>query len=230
MRFVFDAVRGAYHARLGTPGADYAVAFAGGDLFCFAVCDGAGSAPKAHLASDYFARHVLMMLLLGETPADAIRAAASEMFNAVSPPSDYYTTVVAGCVRGDTLRFAAVGDSPLLWRSGGVWRASAVVKGEHAGETAFVGMPGWEEYLVEGDASGVDALLATTDGLSGVYFGYEYSEDRGWVVVPSGIYLDRLVEALVSGDLGPEEFSELLSSDRVMAINDDDKGAVLWAR
>lgn len=230
MRFVFDAVRGVYHARLGLPGADYAAAFAGGDAFCFAVCDGAGSSVRGHLAADYLARHVLMRMLLGDMPVDAVKTAASGMLAVVSSPSEYYTTVVAGCVKAGYLQFASVGDSPLLWRAKGVWRASPVVKGEHAGETAFVGMPEWESYLMTGEANDVDAILATTDGLSGVYFGYTYSEGRGWMVVPDATYLDRLVAALISGELGPEEFSALLSSGRVMAINDDDKGAVLWAR
>ena len=209
-------------------GADSALAMHVDDTLYFALSDGAGSSALSHRVSDTVVYESVRLMISGMDPWDVphvLSMLIKEIFVGVDI-RDLYATLALGIYKDREIRYVTVGDSVILYRKGGRWYATEVVKGEFANETVFLLSEGWKDMLKVGQVEGVDAFVVSSDGLAGAYFYYRMSGDH-WYVEPSGIFLDKLVEAVETGRLSYDNITDLLSSEKLMDINDDDKSVVI---
>ena len=230
LKYVYGAETGIRHRRRGECGADSALALKEGDTLFFALSDGAGSSALSHRISQTVVYEAIRLMQGGVSPADLLTLLAAtirEVFSGVDT-GDLYATFVGGMYseRG-TLVYTSIGDSVALFRRGGVWHSSPIVKGEFANETVFLLSQGWQDFAVYGEEEDVDALVVSSDGLGGIYFFYKMREDASWYVEVSQGYLDKLTDAVCRGSLTYENIGDLLGNEKIMEINDDDKSVVI---
>ncbi len=228
LKYVYGIATGRAHKVRGGCGADSALAILVSDTLYFALSDGAGSSKLSHRVSDTLVYEAIRLMMSGMVPHDipeVLSVLVKEVFSGIDR-RHLYATLVVGTYTGETLTYASVGDSAVLYRTGGKWYSSEIVKGEFANETVFLLSEGWKDMLKVGQVSGVDGLVVSSDGLGGIYFYYKMKEE-GWYIEPHEAYLNKLLHAVKTDTLTYDNIAELLSNDRLMDINDDDKSVVI---
>ncbi len=228
LTYVYGACTGIRHRSLGECGGDSALAMYVDDTLYFSISDGAGSSSLSHRVADVITYESVRLMIGGVAVRDVplfLAPMIREIFSGIDK-RELYATLVIGMYKRGKLSYISIGDSVLLWRKGNVWHASEVVKGEFANETVFLLSDGWKEMMITDEVSGVDAIFVSSDGLGGAYFFYKMLEDR-WYVEPSHEYLNKLVEAVNTGELSFDNVGDLLCSDSLMEFNDDDKSVVI---
>ncbi len=230
LRYVYGVETGLRHRKHGGCGADSALALKENGRLLFALSDGAGSSSLSHSVSQVIVYEALRLMREGVLPGDLLPLLAAtirEVFSGIDK-KELYATFVGGIYDKDgTLSYTSIGDSVVLFRRGGVWHSSPIIKGEFANETVFLLSEGWQNMSVYGEEKGVDAIVSSSDGLAGIYFFYRMKEDASWYVDVSDKYLNKLTDAVCRGSLTYENIRDLLGNEKIMEINDDDKSVVI---
>jgi|GEM_PF-2271590 len=230
LRYVYGVETGLRHKKQGGCGADSVLALKEDDKLFFALSDGAGSSSLSHRVSQVIVYEAIRLMREGIFPGDLLPLLAAtirEIFSGVDK-RELYSTFIGGIYdKNGTLNYTSIGDSVVLYRRGGVWYSSPIVKGEFANETMFLLSEGWQEFSIYEEKEGIDAMVASSDGLGGVYFFYKMQEDTSWYVEASHKYLNRLADAVCSGSLTYDNIGDLLGNEKIMKINDDDKSVVI---
>lgn len=228
MKYVFGVSVGRKYKMMSGCGADSVLAMHIDDTLYFALSDGAGSSALSHRVSDAVVYESIRLMISGMDPRDVphvLSMLIKEIFMGIDR-RDLYATLAIGTYKDGQVTYVTVGDSVILYRKDGRWYATEVVKGEFANETVFLLSEGWKDMVKKGQVEGVDAIVVSSDGLAGAYFYYRMSGDH-WYVEPSGAFLDKLVDAVETGKLSYDNITKLLSSEKLMDINDDDKSVVI---
>jgi hypothetical protein len=224
---------------------------------CFALADGAGSSPHGPEAAEYlsssFAQAVRSAFgdrVGGEVRlrdpffclCDGLRRFA---ISKGRPPSQFLSTFV-GAVHvspapgaGDpNLIVASVGDSAAFVElagpgGGSVFRSHPVSKGEYANETRFLAGGEWESAYWERQYPNARGLVLASDGLAGIWFGYERRNpspwSSGWVAVPDERILSSLLRHAAKGDMDDAALAGVLGDESISRMNQDDKSALaVW--
>ncbi|WFB10651.1 protein phosphatase 2C domain-containing protein [Streptomyces sp. LX-29] len=217
-----------------------------------AVADGAGSRLRSDegsklavaLAMDAFARWASRPCPPGEAVHALLRHAYDEVADAFlyqtgDQADDFATTLAVLVLAPEWIGHLSVGDGFAIVRAGAVdGRAQfhllpqAAAASEYSNETVFLTSPGaerWVRTVCVRDA-GVDGALLSTDGLAQAAL----SRPDGGCQTPNASFAAAVLGSLDRPGPDPvrdeEELAALLRSDRLSALNADDKTLVRAVR
>ncbi|MER7176063.1 PP2C family serine/threonine-protein phosphatase [Streptomyces mesophilus] len=246
------SVEGYRHRRTGTPCQDAwdSAQWRTGDgedpVLVLAVADGAGSRPRSQegaqlavrLATEHFGREAAEL----RVPAgDAVHGLLHSAFQSVcreflvaveqtgAPAQDFATTLTVVVITPDWLGHLSVGDGLVIVRAGtgadgtGLFHLlpQAEAASEYSNETVFLTSRDVGRWVRTDcvDDPGIDAVVLSTDGLT------QAALTR--FQTPNASFLAAVLGPLESPAKDPDddeaELAELLRSDRLSAVNADDK-------
>ncbi|MFI6939584.1 PP2C family serine/threonine-protein phosphatase [Streptomyces sp. NPDC050418] len=245
------SVQGYRHRRNGTPCQDAwdSAVWSGGEqgpVLVLAVADGAGSRPRsqegaqlaARLATEHFGRAAAAGRTVQGAPVHellhtAYQDVCGDFLLAVErtgdPPEDFATTLTVVVIAPDWLGHLSVGDGLVIVRAGadeegaGLFHLlpQAAAASEYSNETVFLTSRDagrWVRTDCVADP-GIDAVVLSTDGLTQAAL----TRSR----TPNASFLSAVLGPLESPTADPgadeKDLTELLRSDRLSAVNADDK-------
>ncbi|MCW8100530.1 protein phosphatase 2C domain-containing protein [Streptomyces tauricus] len=237
------SVEGYRHRQSGLPCQDAWGHADAGTATVLAVADGAGSRSRSDegarlavdLATDRFARRAARRCPPGEAVhkllTEAFREVCEEFLHRTGEAADdFATTLTVVVLTPAWLGHLSVGDGFVVLRAGRTGdgerqfhllpRPAAV--SEYSNETVFLTSPGAEDRLSTACVldEGVDGVLLSTDGLAQAALG-------GRPPVPNASFTSAVLRSLDTPGADPEgdedDLAALLRSDRLTALNADDK-------
>lgn len=219
----------------------------GGPLTVLAVADGAGSRPSSdkgaelavRLATTHFARHAAAAV--GFESADAVHALLLDAFRTVraeflrrtgDAADDYATTLTVVVLAPTWLGHLSVGDGFVVLRAGTEdgerqfhLLPQADAPSEYSNETVFLttsNAADWVRTACVRDYA-IDGVLLSTDGLAQIALSWA----DGRPLEPNTSFASAVLRSLDAPGADSAEddaaLAELLRSDRLTAINADDK-------
>ncbi|WP_151479458.1 PP2C family serine/threonine-protein phosphatase [Streptomyces albicerus] len=237
------SVEGYRHRQSGVPCQDAWGQAVSDAVTVLAVADGAGSRSRSDegsrlavdLATEHFARRAAEPCPPGEAActllADAFRAVCKEFLHRTGGEAyDFATTLTVVVLTPAWLGHLSVGDGFVVLRAGRgrdgerlfhLLPQPAAVS-EYSNETVFLTSPGAEDRVSTACVldDGVDGVLLSTDGLAQAALG-------GRPPVPNASFTSAVLRSLDIPGADPEEdeddLAALLRSDRLTALNGDDK-------
>ncbi|MFF0137677.1 PP2C family serine/threonine-protein phosphatase [Streptomyces sp. NPDC005227] len=251
------SVEGYRHRRQGLPCQDACASAVTASVAVLAVADGAGSRPRSEegsrlaveLAAEHFARRA--GAAADRRPGEAVHALLEEAFHDVSKvfldrtgadAADFATTLTVVVLARGWLGHLSVGDGFVVLRAGtedGERQFHLLPQpppaGEYSNETVFLTSPDAARWVHTDCVSdeGIDGVLLSTDGLAQAAL----NRSASGAPSPNPSFAEAVLRSLdVPGDVtdsAHEGLATLLRSDRLTALNADDKTllrAVLKAR
>lgn len=256
-RFHGLSVQGYRHRRAEVPCQDaWGAAVVGapeGQVVVLAVADGAGSRPYsaqgAQLAVELATHHFGRPEGAGYLPGEEAHTLLREGFREVrrdfldrtgTRADDYATTLTVVVLTPAWLGQLSVGDGFAVVRAAGPGRPADFhllpcpePASEYGNETVFLTSPEaprWTRTTCVVDR-GIDGVLLSTDGLTQAALS---RFDGGGTRTPNASFASSVLRALESPTLDPErdaeDLADLLRSDRLTALNADDKTLVRAVR
>ncbi|MGD1219492.1 MULTISPECIES: PP2C family serine/threonine-protein phosphatase [Streptomyces] len=251
------SVEGYRHRRQGLPCQDACAYVASPSVAVLAVADGAGSRPRSEegsrlavdLAAEHFARRAAAAADC--QPGEAVHELLEDAFHDVSKvfldrtgaeAADFATTLTVVVLTPGWLGHLTVGDGFVVLRAGAEdgerqfhLLPQAMAASEYSNETVFLTSPDAARWVHTDCVSdeGIDGVLLSTDGL------VQAALNRAGSGTPSPnvSFVDAVFRSLDAPgpvtDSAHEGLATLLRSDRLTALNADDKTllrAVLKAR
>ncbi|MFF4251439.1 PP2C family serine/threonine-protein phosphatase [Streptomyces sp. NPDC001663] len=241
------SVEGYRHRRDGLPCQDACAHTESGPVAVLAVADGAGSRPRAdegsrlavELAAEHFVRRAAAAV--DSPPGAAVHDLLTDAFHDVTKvfldttgpaAGDFATTLTVVVLAPGWLGHLTVGDGFVVLRAGAEdgerqfhLLPQAAAASEYSNETVFLTSPDaarWVHTDCVSDA-GIDGVLLSTDGLAQAAL----SRSAGGAPTPNASFADAVFRSLdASGpvsDTAHENLAALLRSDRLTALNADDK-------
>jgi len=241
------SVEGYRHRRQGLPCQDACTYTVSGNVAVLAVADGAGSRPRSEegsrlavdLAAEHFGRRAAAAADCA--PGDAVHALLEDAFHDVSKvfldttgadAQDFATTLTVVVLAPGWLGHLTVGDGFVVLRAGTEdgerqfhllpqTRAAS----EYSNETVFLTSPDAARWVHTDCVSdeGVDGVLLSTDGLAQAALSHAASGGPA----PNASFVDAVFRSLDApgpvSDNAHESLAALLRSDRLTALNADDK-------
>ena len=239
-----------HHAVTEPSGTSGASGASGGAVTVLAVADGAGSRPSSdkgaelavRLATAHFARHAAALTRFDSADPvhalllDAFRAVRDEFLRRTGEGADDYASTLTVVVLAPTwLGYLSVGDGFVVLRSGteGGDRQfhllpPADAPSEYSNETVFLTTKNAEDWVRTACVRdyAVDGVLLSTDGLAQIALSWA----DGRPLEPNTSFASAVLRSLDAPGSDPAEddaaLAELLRSDRLTAINGDDKTLV----
>lgn len=239
------SVEGYRHRRQGVPCQDACGYAATASVAVLAVADGAGSRPRSddgarlavELAAEHFGRRAAAATKT--PPGDGVHDLLEDAFHDVSKEflettgadaQDYATTLTVVVLAPGWLGHLSVGDGFVVLRAGTEdgerqfhllpQPASA---SEYSNETVFLTSPDAARWVHTECVSdhGIDGVLLSTDGLVQAML----NRPGGGAQAPNTSFADAVFRSLDTGgsDTAHDSLVALLRSDRLTALNADDK-------
>ncbi|MCX5061082.1 MULTISPECIES: PP2C family serine/threonine-protein phosphatase [unclassified Streptomyces] len=241
------SVEGYRHRRDGLPCQDACAHTESGPLTVLAVADGAGSRPRSEegsrlavaLAAEHFVRRAAAAA--DDPPGESVHELLLDAFHDVTKvfldttgpgAADFATTLTVVVLAPGWLGHLSVGDGFVVLRAGSedgerqfhlLPQPPAV--SEYSNETVFLTSPD-AAHQVHTDCvsdEGVDGVLLSTDGLAQAAL----SRSAGGPPTPNASFVDAVFRSLDAPgpltDSAQENLAALLRSDRLTALNADDK-------
>ncbi|MEU9137683.1 PP2C family serine/threonine-protein phosphatase [Streptomyces sp. NPDC048404] len=251
------SVEGYRHRRQGQPCQDACAHTATASVAVLAVADGAGSRPRSEegarlavdLATEHFARRVAGAA--DRRPGKAVRELLRDAFHDVSKvfldrtgadAADFATTLTVVVLARGWLGHLSLGDGFVVLRAGTEdgerqfhLLPQPAAASEYSNETVFLTTPDADRWVHTDCVSdnGIDGVLLSTDGLAQAAL----NRSAGGALSPNTSFTEAVFRSLdVPGPVtasAQEGLGTLLRSDRLTALNADDKTllrAVLKAR
>ncbi|OIJ65142.1 PP2C family serine/threonine-protein phosphatase [Streptomyces mangrovisoli] len=240
------SVEGYRHRRSGVPCQDACEHRVVGPVTVLAVADGAGSRPRSdegskfavRLAMDHFGRRAgALAALPGAKVRDALRETFLEVRQAFrehtgADAPDFATTLTVVVLAPEWIGQVSVGDGFVVLRAGtedGVRQYHLLPQpaavSEYSNETVFLtsnDAPDWVYDSCVKDP-GVDGVLLSTDGLAQAAL----SRGPGGGTIPHTAFVEAVLRSLDAPgpvtDNAHDALAALLRSDRLTALNADDK-------
>ncbi|MER5381011.1 PP2C family serine/threonine-protein phosphatase [Streptomyces sp. NPDC002688] len=251
------SVEGYRHRRQGLPCQDACAYAVTASVAVLAVADGAGSRPRSEegsrlaveLAAEHFARRAATAA--DRRPGEAVHELLEDAFHDVckvfldrtgADAADFATTLTVVVLARGWLGHLTVGDGFVVLRAGTEdgerqfhLLPQPAAASEYSNETVFLTSPDaarWVHTDCVSDA-GIDGVLLSTDGLAQAAL----NRSGGGALSPNASFAEAVFRSLdVPGPVSEaahEGLATLLRSDRLTALNADDKTllrAVLKAR
>ncbi|MGW0826904.1 PP2C family serine/threonine-protein phosphatase [Streptomyces sp. NPDC002845] len=241
------SVEGYRHRRQGLPCQDACRYAATSSVAVLAVADGAGSRPRSEegaqlavdLAAEHFGRRAAAAVEC--PPGEAVHELLQDAFHDVSKVfldtidatgadvQDFATTLTVVVLTAGWLGHLTVGDGFVVVRAGTedgerqfhlLPQAASV--SEYSNETVFLTSPDaarWVHTDCVAD-DGIDGVLLSTDGLAQAAL----ARPSGGVQAPNTSFADAVFRSLDTvSDNAHDSLAALLRSDRLTALNADDK-------
>ncbi|GGN81941.1 hypothetical protein GCM10011579_069090 [Streptomyces albiflavescens] len=248
------SVEGYRHRRQGLPCQDACAYTVSASVAVLAVADGAGSRPRSEegsrlaveLAAEQFARRSAAAAECH--PGEAVHELLEDAFHDVSKmfldatgadAPDFATTLTVVVLAPGWLGHLTVGDGFVVLRAGAEdgerqfhLLPQAMAASEYSNETVFLTSPDAARWVHTDCVSddGIDGVLLSTDGLVQAAL----NRSGGGALSPNTSFVDAVFRSLDTvTDNTHEGLATLLRSDRLTALNADDKTllrAVLRAR
>ena len=238
------SVEGYRHRRQGLPCQDACASKVSGHTAVLAVADGAGSRPRSEegsrlaveLAVEHFARRA--DAAPDRQPGEAVHELLEDAFHEVSKmfldttgadAADFATTLTVVVLAPGWLGHLTVGDGFVVLRAGTEdgerqfhLLPQARAASEYSNETVFLTSPDAARWVHTDCVSdeGIDGVLLSTDGLVQAAL----TRSGSGAQAPNASFADAVFRSLdtVSDD-SHEGLATLLRSDRLTALNADDK-------
>ncbi|MFF7448734.1 MULTISPECIES: protein phosphatase 2C domain-containing protein [unclassified Streptomyces] len=241
------SVEGYRHRRDGLPCQDACAHTESGPVAVLAVADGAGSRPRSdegsrlavELAAEHFVRRAAAAA--DSPPGEAVHDLLADAFHDVTKvfldttgtaAADFATTLTVVVLAPGWLGHLTVGDGFVVVRAGVEagepqfhLLPQAADASEYSNETVFLTSPDAARW-VRTDCvrdPGVDGVLLSTDGLAQAAL----SRTGGGAPTPNPSFADAVFRSLDGpgpvSDAAHDNLAALLRSDRLTALNADDK-------
>jgi len=241
------SVEGYRHRRDGLPCQDACAHTDAGPVAVLAVADGAGSRPRSdegsrlavELAAEHFVRRAAAQAT--SPPGEAVHALLVDAFREVTKvflettgasAADFATTLTVVVLAPGWLGHLSVGDGFVVLRAGvedGERQfhllPQPAAAGEYSNETVFLTSPDaarWVHTDCVADP-GIDGVLLSTDGLAQAAL----SRSGSGATTPNVSFVDAVFRSLDTpgpvSDAAHDNLAALLRSDRLTALNADDK-------
>ncbi|MFI1726588.1 PP2C family serine/threonine-protein phosphatase [Streptomyces sp. NPDC020489] len=241
------SVEGYRHRRDGLPCQDACAHTESGPVAVLAVADGAGSRPRSdegsrlavELAAEHFVRRAAAAA--DSPPGEAVHDLLADAFHDVTKvfldttgtaAADFATTLTVVVLAPGWLGHLTVGDGFVVLRAGVEdgepqfhLLPQAADASEYSNETVFLTSPDAARW-VRTDCvrdPGVDGVLLSTDGLAQAAL----SRTGGGAPTPNPSFADAVFRSLDGpgpvSDAAHDNLAALLRSDRLTALNADDK-------
>ncbi|MHA5049183.1 PP2C family serine/threonine-protein phosphatase [Streptomyces sp. SD15] len=241
------SVEGYRHRRQGLPCQDACAYTVSNSVAVLAVADGAGSRPRSEegarlaveLAAEHFARRAAAAAQ--SQPGDSVHELLEDAFHDVSKTfldttgadaADFATTLTVVVLAPGWLGHLTVGDGFVVLRAGTEdgerqfhLLPQAAAASEYSNETVFLTSPDAARWVHTECVSdeGVDGVLLSTDGLAQAAL----ARSGNGAQSPNASFADAVFRSLDTPgpvpDTAHEGLATLLRSDRLTALNADDK-------
>ncbi|MCI3272746.1 PP2C family serine/threonine-protein phosphatase [Streptomyces cylindrosporus] len=241
------SVEGYRHRRDGLPCQDAYAHTEAGPVAVLAVADGAGSRPRSDegsrlavdVAAEQFVRRAAAAV--DTQPGEAVHDLLVDAFHAVTKvfldttgpaAADFATTLTVVVLTPDWLGHLSVGDGFVVLRAGtedGERQFHLLPQpdpaGEYSNETVFLTSPDASRWVHTDCVSdpGIDGVLLSTDGLAQAAL----SRSAAGPPIPNSSFTDAVFRSLDApgpvSESAHESLTALLRSDRLTALNADDK-------
>lgn len=241
------SVEGYRHRRDGLPCQDACAHTESGPVAVLAVADGAGSRPRSdegsRLAVDLATEHFLRRAAaaVDSPPGEIVHDLLMDAFHDVTKvfldttgasAADFATTLTVVVLTPDWLGHLSVGDGFVVLRAGvqdGERQFHVLPQtdaaSEYSNETVFLTSPDaarWVHTDCVSD-SGIDGVLLSTDGLAQAAL----NRSGNGAPTPNTSFADAVFRSLDApgpvSDTAHDHLAALLRSDRLTALNADDK-------
>ncbi|MFI0444542.1 PP2C family serine/threonine-protein phosphatase [Actinomadura sp. 6N118] len=239
------SVTGYRHRRDGVPCQDAWRAGEAGPVTVLAVSDGAGSRPRSaegskiavRLATEHFGKHVSGRRADASAVHGLLRTALREvreefLHETAEAPDDFAATLTVVVIAPTWIGHLSVGDGFVVLRAGTEdgkpqfhLLPTAPEVSEYSNETVFLTSSDAEKWVRTACVrdSGVDGVLLSTDGLAQAAL----ANSHGRPPMPNASFASTMFASLERAGDDPhadtEELAAFLRSDRVTAVNADDK-------
>lgn len=241
------SVEGYRHRRDGLPCQDACAHTESGPVAVLAVADGAGSRPRSDegsrlavdLATEHFVRRAAAAV--DSPPGETVHDLLMDAFHDVTKvfldstgasAADFATTLTVVVLTPDWLGHLSVGDGFVVLRAGvqdGERQFHVLPQtdaaSEYSNETVFLTSPDaarWVHTDCVSD-SGIDGVLLSTDGLAQAAL----NRSGNGAPTPNTSFADAVFRSLDApgpvSDTAHDHLAALLRSDRLTALNADDK-------
>ncbi|MFF4273277.1 PP2C family serine/threonine-protein phosphatase [Streptomyces sp. NPDC001536] len=241
------SVEGYRHRRDGLPCQDACAHVESGPVAVLAVADGAGSRPRSdegsrlavELAAEHFVRRAAAAV--DSAPGEAVHDLLADAFHDVTKvfldttgtaAGDFATTLTVVVLAPDWLGHLTVGDGFVVLRAGAEdgepqfhLLPQAADASEYSNETVFLTSPDAARWMRTDCVAdpGIDGVLLSTDGLAQAAL----SRTGGGTPTPNASFADAVFRSLDGpgpvSDSAHDNLAALLRSDRLTALNADDK-------
>ncbi len=236
--FTFGAsVRGSSHESSGKECEDHHLCSSQNDMGIAVLSDGAGSAKFGGIGAKYVTQDVVEMYhsldkqLEPEKILRRLVEHASQMLNEQAKMngeyvSDFACTLMISLLHEDQVYTAHIGDGSIVgYCEDSLQVISEPYNGEYVNETIFLTSPGYLESLRINHAKHCSYLALFTDGLQRSLL----SSNLGKKVPDNNFFapLFTFADSVIDEVFGSQKILELLKSERVSSVSDDDKTLVL---
>ncbi|MGI5457427.1 PP2C family serine/threonine-protein phosphatase [Streptomyces sp. CA-249302] len=241
------SVTGYRHHRAGMPGQDACTYGSSASVAVLAVADGAGSRARSgqgarlavELAVEHFGRRAVAAVEC--VPGEGVHELLTEAYRDVSKvfldrtgpeADDFATTLTVVVLAPDWLGHLSVGDGFVVLRAGTEdgerqfhLLPQPAAAGEYSNETVFLTSPDAARWVHTDCVSdpGIDGVLLSTDGLAQAAL----SRSAAGPPIPNASFTDAVFRSLDApgpvSESAHESLAALLRSDRLTALNADDK-------